>query len=304
MNIIFFSRRDARARQLNLGHPLGIALCCGIVLFLLGGTFALGMSFGRHSGLDLGRSLPQQWAQTLAQQQHEITELKEQLQQRVDAVAARLGMIDAQVLRINALGKRLTQMANISDREFNFDATPATGGPESEGIAAQIPDLTRLIDGVEQKLQLRDSQLAALENVILVRQLDQQIVPDGRPVREGFISSYFGDRQDPFTGHQAFHKGVDFAAAQGDQVVAVAAGVVTYSGDRQGYGNVVEINHGKGLVTRYGHNLSNLVAVGQMVVRGQPLALMGSTGRSTGPHVHFEVLRGGRQIDPLSYIGN
>lgn len=303
MNVILLWRRNSRARHVNLGHPLGVTLCSAAVLTLLGGVFALGMSMGQRSGLGLARSLPVQWTHTLSQQQREITDLKDQLQQRVDAVAARLGMLNAHILRIDALGKRLTQMANISDREFNFDSAPATGGPESDGVGMQIPDLTQMISSVEQRLQLRDAQLAALENVILVRQLNKQIVPDGRPVREGFISSYFGERQDPFTGHQAFHKGVDFAASEGDQVVAVAAGVVTFAGDRQGYGNVVELTHGNGYVTRYGHNERNLVTVGQMVTRGQPLSLMGSTGRSTGPHVHFEVLRGGRQIDPLTFIG-
>ncbi len=108
---------------------------------------------------------------------------------------------------------------------------------------------------------------------------------------------------DPFTGHEAFHKGVDFAGSAGASVVAVAAGVVTWAGDRAGYGSLVEINHGKGYVTRYAHNESVLVSVGQTVTRGEQIALMGSTGRSTGPHVHFEVLRNGRQVNPLSFIG-
>jgi murein DD-endopeptidase MepM/ murein hydrolase activator NlpD len=117
------------------------------------------------------------------------------------------------------------------------------------------------------------------------------------------VSSYFGERQDPFTGHQAFHRGVDFASEAGSEVIAVAAGVVTFSGDKSGYGMMVEITHGDGYVTRYGHNQSNLVDVGQTVTRGEPIALMGSTGRSTGPHVHFEVLRAGAHVDPLSFIG-
>jgi murein DD-endopeptidase MepM/ murein hydrolase activator NlpD len=303
MNIIFLSRRDAQVRHVNLGHPLSLALSFAALLGLLGGAFAIGRSMGEHSGFAPTRNLPSQLAQTLTLQHNEISELKSQLQERVDAVAARLGMLNAHIIRIDALGKRLTRMANISDREFNFDVAPATGGPEVDGAAAEIPDLTRMINTFENRLRLRDSQLTALENVILVRQLNEQIVPDGRPVQQGFISSYFGDRQDPFTGHEAFHKGVDFAATQGDHVMAVAAGVVSFSGDKQGFGNVVEVSHGNGYITRYGHNLKNLVTVGQMVKRGDTVSLMGSTGRSTGPHVHFEVLRNGIQIDPLSYIG-
>jgi murein DD-endopeptidase MepM/ murein hydrolase activator NlpD len=132
--------------------------------------------------------------------------------------------------------------------------------------------------------------------------LNQAIRPDGRPVVEGYISSYYGERQDPFNGHEAMHKGVDFAGVMGSQVVAVAAGVVTRAEGQAGYGNLVEINHGNGFVTRYGHNQKVLVGVGDTVVRGQSIALMGSTGRSTGPHVHFEVLRNGRQVNPIAFV--
>ncbi len=152
-------------------------------------------------------------------------------------------------------------------------------------------------------MALRDGQLAALENVILARELNAQIHPEGRPVKAGFVSSHFGERQDPFSGHQAFHRGVDFAGSAGAEVVAVAAGVVTWSGTKAGYGNLVEISHGNGYVTRYGHNQRNLVSVGATVKKGEPIALMGSTGRSTGPHVHFEVLRNGKQVNPASFIG-
>jgi murein DD-endopeptidase MepM/ murein hydrolase activator NlpD len=122
-------------------------------------------------------------------------------------------------------------------------------------------------------------------------------------VVQGFISSYYGERQDPFTGHEAHHKGMDFAGEAGSDVVAVATGIVTFVGHRAGFGHLVEINHGNGYVTRYAHNQRGLVQVGETVTRGQPVALMGSTGRSTGPHVHFEVLKNGRQVNPLTFIG-
>jgi murein DD-endopeptidase MepM/ murein hydrolase activator NlpD len=216
----------------------------------------------------------------------------------------RIGQMNAHVIRLDALGNRLTQMANIDRREFDFESTPAVGGPESDiGAAAQTPDLSSMLHGLEQKISSRDAQLAALENALLSRKLDEQIRPDGRPVRKGHISSYFGERQDPFTGHQAFHKGIDFASARGSEVVAVAAGVVTFAGEKAGYGTLVEVSHGNGMVTRYGHNQGLAVALGRTVSRGDTLAYVGSTGRSTGPHVHFEVLKDGRQIDPLSFIG-
>jgi murein DD-endopeptidase MepM/ murein hydrolase activator NlpD len=160
-----------------------------------------------------------------------------------------------------------------------------------------------MLNQLERRVDLRDAQLAALENVILARKLSDEIKPEGRPIRKGFISSYFGERQDPFTGHGAFHKGLDFAGPEGSEVIAVAAGVVTWAGDKTGYGSLVEVSHGNGLVTRYAHNARTLVSVGQTVSRGQPIALVGSTGRSTGPHVHFEVMQNGKQINPLTFVG-
>jgi len=305
MNIIFFSKREGRARQLNLAHPLALGLAAAFGLALLGTAFVLGMQLGAGSGARLASSDTEHWSHVLADQKHQIAELKEQLQERVDAMAVRLGAMNAHVIRLDALGKRLTEMADIDNREFDFDSDPPTGGPESDGdgVGAQIPDLTAMIDRLDKRVELRDSQLSALENVILAKELKEQIHPEGRPVAKGFISSYFGEREDPFTGHEAYHKGVDFAGSAGSNVVAVAAGVVTWAGPRTGYGTMVEINHGDGYVTRYAHNERTLVQVGDTVRRGEPIALLGSTGRSTGPHVHFEVLRNGRQVNPLSFIG-
>jgi murein DD-endopeptidase MepM/ murein hydrolase activator NlpD len=305
MNIIFFSKRRGAARQLNLAHPVALGLVAALALGLLGGAFMLGVQLGQGNGARVARGDTDHWTQILSDQKQQIADLKQQLQERVDAMAVRLGAMNAHVIRLDALGKRLTEMADIDNREFDFDSDPPTGGPESdgEGVSAQIPDLTAMIDRLDQRVELRDSQLAALENVILARDLKKQIHPEGRPVNQGFISSYFGEREDPFTGREAYHKGVDFAGSAGEDVVAVAAGVVTWSGERSGYGNLVEINHGDGYVTRYAHNERTLVKVGDTVKRGETIALMGSTGHSTGPHVHFEVLRNGRQVDPLSFIG-
>ena len=305
MNLIWFSGRAGRARQFNLEHPLTLAILGALVLAILATAFVLGMQLGERTGRAIGKSTTSTWTGALHDEKREIAELRTHLQDRVDAMAMRLGAINAHILRLNALGKRLTDMANIDHREFNFDAEPATGGPENEGegVAAEIPDLTRMFNQVEARVELRDAQLGALENVILARKLNDEIHPEGRPVHQGFISSSFGERQDPFTGEEAVHKGVDFAGSRGDEVVAVAAGVVTWSGERAGYGKLVEISHGNGYTTRYAHNEKTLINVGDAVTRGEPIALMGSTGRSTGPHVHFEVLRNGRQVDPVTFIG-
>jgi murein DD-endopeptidase MepM/ murein hydrolase activator NlpD len=305
MNVIFLSKREGRARQLNLAHPRTLAILGGCMLVILGSAFALGLLLGRGSHERLILTDTTRLGSLLAGQKQQIEDLKAQLQLRIDAMAMRIGEVNAHVIRLDALGKRLTEMADIDSREFNFDRDPPRGGPEAdgEGVSAQIPDLSNMLTDLEQRVDLRESQLAALENVILARDLKAQIHPEGRPVANGFISSYFGERADPFDGREEFHKGVDFAGAVGSKVVAVAAGVVTWAGERTGYGKLVEINHGDGYVTRYAHNERTLVSVGQTVKRGEPLALMGSTGRSTGPHLHFEVLRNGRQIDPMSFIG-
>jgi murein DD-endopeptidase MepM/ murein hydrolase activator NlpD len=277
MNIIFFSRREGRAKHFNLAHPMAVAAFATVLVAILAAAFSLGLKIGESKQAPRGVAT---WSATLAEQQAEIKELKAELQRRVDAVAMRIGQMNAHVIRLDALGKRLTQMANIDNREFDFESTPAMGGPESDiGVASQVPDLTAMLNGLEAKISSRDAQLAALENALLSKKLDEQIRPDGRPVKDGHISSYFGERQDPFNGHQAFHKGIDFASPRGSDVVAVAAGVVTFSGEKAGFG------------------------IGKTVARGDTLAYVGSTGRSTGPHVHFEVLKDGRQIDPLTFIG-
>jgi len=305
MNVIFFSKREGLARQLNLAHPVTLGILAVLVLGILGTAFALGMQLGQGSNGRLASGESARWTQILADQKHQIAELKERMNERVDAMAMRMGEVNAHVIRLDALGKRLTEMADIDSHEFDFDSAPASGGPESEGagVTAQIPDISMKLSDLEQKVALRDSQLNALENVIIDRDLKKQIHPEGRPVKSGFISSYFGEREDPFSGEEAYHKGVDFAGTAGANVMAVAAGVVTWAGNRTGYGNLVEINHGDGYVTRYAHNQRTLVTVGQTVKRGDPVALMGSTGRSTGPHVHFEVIRNGRQVDPLTFVG-
>jgi murein DD-endopeptidase MepM/ murein hydrolase activator NlpD len=292
MNLIFFSRRRGLARHLQLTHPMTLAVVGVVGLSLLAAVFALGMRMGSR-----GLSSHAQVA--------ELGTLRQQVQDRVDAISVRVGELNAHLIRLDALGKRLTQMANISSREFNFDAAPAVGGPEDEaavGASAQIPDLTKMLDEAQRRLESRNSQLLALENVILSRSLSEAMRPEGRPVADGYISSYFGAREDPFDGHEAVHQGVDFAGTLGEQVMSVAAGVVIRAEPASGYGNLVEINHGNGYVTRYGHNQKLLVTAGDTVVRGQAIALMGSTGRSTGPHVHFEVLRNGQHLNPLAFV--
>lgn len=305
MNVIFFSHEHGRARQFDLRSPRFVACAVAVAVVLFGGTFAAGSLVGAKVASPEGTLTA--WSSELAAQRAEVDAARRMLQQKVDALAMRVGQMNAHVIRLDALGKRITQMAKLDKGEFDFDAPPPIGGFDAldgaaVGAAATVPVLDEMLDRLSDQIADRERQLGALENVILTRELRHEIYPQGRPVLSGFISSFFGNRVDPFTGRTAFHAGVDFAGAPGSQVVAVATGVVSWSGPRMGYGNVVEVNHGNGYVTRYAHNQQNLAKVGDTVQKGDVLSLMGSTGRSTGPHLHFEVLREGRQIDPMSFI--
>ena len=301
MNLIFFSRREGKARHLNLSHPLTMTLIGIAGLAVLAGVFAAGVKLGLKGGSIDGMGGPE----VISQERSDLADLKARVQQRIDGLAMKLGMLDAHMIRLDSLGKRLTQVANISSREFDFDHEPAVGGPEtSSGRGAEVPDLAAMIDQFDQRLDFRTTQFSALENVLLGHQLSAEIRPTGKPVLSGYISSYFGERMDPFNGEEAFHKGLDFASDAGTDVLAVGQGVVTWAGPREGYGVLVEVNHGNGYVTRYAHNSRVMVSAGDTVQRGQAIAVVGSTGRSTGPHVHFEVLKDGRQIDPMAFIGH
>jgi murein DD-endopeptidase MepM/ murein hydrolase activator NlpD len=302
VNLIYFSRRQGKARHLNLAHPVTLTLISIAGLALLAGVFAAGLKVGVRGASSGALGEPA----ALAQQRAELAALRVHLQERIDGLALKMGMLNAHLVRLNALGKRLTQVANLTSGEFDFDHDPALGGPESDraGRGAEVPDLSAMIDQFDRRLNYRTTQFSALEYVLLGRQLSAEIRPSGRPVFAGYISSYFGERMDPFNGEEAFHKGLDFASHAGSDVLAVAQGVVTWAGPREGYGVLVEVNHGNGYVTRYAHNSRVAVAPGDTVQRGQAIAVVGSTGRSTGPHVHFEVLKDGRQIDPMAFIGH
>jgi murein DD-endopeptidase MepM/ murein hydrolase activator NlpD len=302
MNVIIFSKRDGHARQLNL-PPIGLACLLLAVLAVVGGAFGVGMSLGHGGGSGaLGQAA--HWSQILAKQREEIADLKQQMQARANAIAIQIGDMKAHVIRLDALGQRLTAMAGIKSSEFNFGHDPPQGGPETDipGVRPEFSDLSTMLTSLQGQIDLSGSQLSALENVILSRQLGQEIHPEGRPVISGYISSGFGERVDPFTGAGEFHEGIDFAAPEGTRIRAVAAGIVTWAGPRGGYGNMVQIDHGNGYATRYGHADKVLVHVGEMVKRGDALALVGDTGRSTGPHVHFEVLKNGHEVNPARFV--
>lgn len=302
MRLVVLLRRATGASSINVSAPWAVGVVAAGVLFVMASAFYAGMTLGdRSSGIVEGG--PAALARAALQQRSEVEDLRARVQERIDVLSARLGQLNAHVVRLDALGKRLAEMADVTSHEFDFSAAPSVGGPEVEGVPVQAADLVHLLDDFESRLAQRDAQLGVLEQVILQRELRRQTVPEGRPVRRGYLSSGFGVRQDPMSGNTAFHRGVDFAGSAGDLVIAVGAGVVTFAGYKPGYGYTVDVTHGDGYVTRYAHNARVIVKQGDTVTRGQRLATMGSTGRSTGPHVHFEVLRNGRPVNPLSYLG-
>ena len=305
MNVIFVGRKSGRVKQFDLRHPFIVLAAVLLVVGVVGGAFSVGVGLGVRSSSANPVNQLGNWSAVLLRQQAQLEEVKRSLQEKVNALAMRVGQMNANVIRVNALGKRLTHMAKLNDGEFDFGNPPALGGSDSgaDGQPAQIPNLTAMVDDLQNQLSSREQQLGVLENLILTRELNKQVYPEGRPVQDGWISSYFGRRADPFTGYSAVHKGLDFAGAEGTKVSTVAAGLVTFAGERSGFGQMVEINHGNGLATRYCHNEKVLVKQGDMVRKGQEISLMGSTGHSTGPHLHFEVLKNGAQVDPLRFVG-
>ena len=310
MNIILVSGKHGHARSIALGRGMLIILAVFFVLLVIGAGATAHRVLSPYLISDaaamasLDPAVLKAWNQRLQKQRQEIDQLRQQSTEHIDALTLRLGEMQARLMRLDALGQRLTTVAQLDDGEFDFASAPAVGGPmENEpGESYQLPDLQRSLEVIEAQIDHRAQQLELLNELFSNRQFEAERFIAGRPIAKGWLSSHFGYRTDPFTGRRAWHAGIDFAGKDGSDVVAVAAGVVTGAEERKGYGVLVEINHGGGLVTRYAHCKKLLVKVGDIVQKGQAIALMGSTGRSTGTHVHFEVVKNGRQVDPLKYI--
>ena len=239
-------------------------------------------------------------------QQTGIARIREAALSNLDALTLRLGRMQAQMLRLDALGARLVVQADLDATEFDFNIAPPVGGPQNAVAtsATTVPDFLGMLGELDATMADREAKLGILEQMLLNRHLRARIVPSGRAVENGLLSSKYGKRIDPFSGKQEQHKGNDIAGKEGTDILAVADGIVTWSVKRPGYGNLVEINHGNGYVTRYGHNKRHLVEAGDTIRKGQAIALMGSTGRSTGPHVHIEVLHNDKHVNPAKYLAN
>ncbi|MCG8370695.1 MAG: M23 family metallopeptidase [Proteobacteria bacterium] len=306
MNVVVFGKGFGKPRQVSLSGPsAGLAVFAFAAVVLAAG-FLGGYRYSSMTGSGVSTAELGSLAADLAAQRGSIDAIRQGNEDTLDALAIRIARMNARMIRLDAVGRRLTEMADIDPGEFNFDSEPALGGPEepvaTAGSGVAVPEVVEAMTALGYQLDHREAQLGVLESLLMNENLQQRVYPQGRPVRSGWLSSYFGKRTDPFTGKPAIHTGIDFAGKLGDEIVAVADGVVTWSGDRFGYGVMVEINHGNGYATRYAHNSENLVAVGDEVRKGQVVALMGETGRATGPNLHFEVLQNGRRVNPVKFI--
>lgn len=296
LNIIVVSRRLRSSWSVDFGNRRQVAIAGAALALLLGLVAAGGMILGHQlaggaAALDPLRAEVEQARQTVDQARAEA-------KREVNAMAARLVELQAQANRINALGQRLAEQGQLQG-EFDFAELPGMGGPELPSGAT--PEFSLALGEVESEFSHAKQQLDLLAALLEGREAASAALPSRMPA-PGYISSPFGPRPDPFTGARSHHFGVDIDANIGDPIHAAADGIVTFSGIQSGFGVTVVIDHGNGYETLYAHNQRNLVRVGDVVRAGQQIATVGSSGRSTGSHLHFEVHVNGRPVDPRAYL--
>lgn len=252
---------------------------------------------------DVDTQVVAQWRAKMDAQRELVEAIEQKSLAQSAAVGRQLAQMQARLFRMEAIGAQMADAADLKEGEFDFSELPAQGGPVHGGqTALQYDDLAAELDRLSSAIKRREFELDILDDVLVNEEIQTTSIVQGRPVKWGWLSSKFGQRVDPITGKTAWHSGVDFAGRDGSDVIAVASGVVTFAGKRSGYGKLVEISHANGYVTRYGHHKEITVQPGEVVKKGEPIGRMGSSGRSTGPHVHFEVLKDGRTVDPASYV--
>lgn len=305
MKIIVVSKRHGSTRSFTFGGITRTLISACLVGLPVCAFLGYNVFIEKKSLRNVPEVATDAWVKALDEQEQEVKSARQEAERKLAALTLRVAELQARLVRLDALGERLTTMAKLDNGEFDFSRAPALGGPE-HSIDGEEPggsaDFELVLNQLGAKIEDRQQQLDTLEALLAKRKLQSDVFLAGRPITSGWMSSKFGRRADPFTGRVAWHEGVDFAGKDGSDIISVAAGVVTWSGERYGYGQMVEINHGNGFKTRYAHCKENLVKVGDVVKKGQVIALMGSSGRSTGPHVHFEVYKHGRAVDPSTYI--
>ncbi|WP_035231556.1 peptidoglycan DD-metalloendopeptidase family protein [Alcanivorax nanhaiticus] len=305
MNIIVINSRRGHSRTLPVPRHWPWLLAAVFVLLpALIGVGAYQLVYHVSDQPEYTPLMTARFADQLNEQEKALSELDQLSQEQFRALTLKLAQAQARLVRLDALGERLVEVADVGSDEFDFSTVPGLGGPESadEGTSYELPSFMEAVDQMAVTLERRERQLDILEDLLADKQIEDQTWLSGRPLTKGWMSSRFGRRSDPFTGRVAWHKGVDFAGKEGTPIVATGSGVVTFSGVKSGYGKLVEINHGNGITTRYGHAVELLVEPGEIVRTGDVIAKVGNSGRSTGPHVHYEVLKNGAQVNPQPYI--
>jgi murein DD-endopeptidase MepM/ murein hydrolase activator NlpD len=301
MNVILVSNGTSKARSFILGTPQLALLGLGIFLAVVSLAVLLHYFSLRYAVMN---DSPYLRTLLVSLQAQENERMQSYLRDSLSTMASKVGELQARLLRIDAVGERLTKSAGLKPADFMFDRAPARGGADSSLPSAEfsMKQLGTTLDQLSKDLEDRTDKLRVLESMLTEDSAKRQLVPNGMPVSTGFHSSNFGWRIDPFTGLNAFHEGMDFMAEEGTVIRAAAGGVVVYAGAHPQYGNMVEIDHGNDLVTRYAHASKLLVKVGDVVLRGGKLAQVGSTGRSTGTHLHFEVRYRGVAQNPARFL--
>lgn len=308
MKIILISNKIDKVRTLSLNSWAK----CALSVLLLGIPVTAGTMLGIKIAdgrweLLFDNSIAQMQSEIVLQRE-DVDAGRQQLDNSLSGMTLKLAKMRSRLVRLDALGEQLTQIASLEDGEFDFSSTPGLGGPIQAPLIeianqAEIQEkVSTMFAKLDDSISSRESQLQILQSMLSDKKLKSERMVAGRPIKKGWLSSEYGMRIDPFHGKQQWHAGIDFAGRDGDDVIAVASGIVTWSGDRNGYGQMVEISHSDGYITRYAHNQENVANLGAIVQKGDVIAQMGSSGRSTGPHVHFEVFKNGRTVDPASYI--
>jgi len=301
MNIILISTRFGQAKSLTLTR---FHLIMGLLLLLLLVIF-LAVTLNRFAGEVADKIDHPMWRDVLqspeSRRNHKI---QAHLNKNLDFMAAKVGKMQVQLFRLNELGRRLVDLYGIDPQELSFDQLPGQGGVDRDILDQDISfnELNQTLHSVARSLRDRADKLAVLDSLLLGNRIEQEMLPSAMPLETGWFSSDFGMRIDPFTGKKSFHEGVDFPAKTGTPIKAAAGGVVVFSAYHPGYGNMVAIDHGNELVSRYAHASRLLVNVGQVVLRGQEIAEIGSTGRSTGPHLHFEIRHNDIPLNPSRFL--
>ena len=304
MNIILLSSFCKKKGSVDICVPSAMSwLVPGVALFsalLLWAGYEVGVY---RAGQGRVEAVTTELQNIVDREREQVEIAKADQRAHLDALALRVAKLQAHMMRLDALGERLVGVGKLDSKEFDFTSEPAQGGLELDpGESSSAGEVVTDLDKIDQLLADREAKLRMLEAQLANRELIRETLPSGRPVDKGWISSFYGKRIDPLTGKRRVHHGIDFAGAEGAPVHAVAAGMVIRSGKGYGYGNRVEIQHPDGYTTVYAHNKANLVKVGDVVSKGQVIALLGNTGRSTGPHVHFEVHKQGRVVNPRKFI--